>query len=381
MRETTNPANLPNPPHQDNQAKPQSVQDYAVLAQQRLAAPIWQYLTQGDAAADQQALASYRIMPRPLRKLAGGHTRLNLFGQALEHPLLLAPVAYQRLFHPDGESASAMAAAAQGGQMLVSSLASQSFQAIEDSARQCGGQGCWFQLYWQGSRERTARLLQRALAAGYRVVVFTVDAPIKQASLQLPRDIGAVNLEAAAAPASATMRTGTLEGTGGDTREGHSAHSAVFDGWMAQAPDWDDLAWLRQQFTLPLVLKGVLHPDDAEAALAVGCDGIIVSNHGGRVLPGAALAIHALPAMVARVGGRVPVLFDSGIRHGRDAFVALALGATAVLIGRPSMWGLASAGAMGVAHVIRLLRDELEMTMALAGCARLEQIGPDCLDQ
>jgi 4-hydroxymandelate oxidase len=363
--------------------RPQAVQDYAALARQCLPEPVWQYLALGDDGSDQQALASCRIMPRPLRKLAGGHTRLTLLGQELEHPLLLAPVAFQRLFHRDGESASAMAAAAQGGQMLVSSLASQTLQAIGDSATQCGAQRLWFQLYWQGSRARTARLLQRALAAGYRAVVFTVDAPIKPASLQLPAGIGAVNLEADAGPGGAgdgvgdDVDDGVGDGAGRGARSG--THSAVFDGWMAQAPDWDDLAWLRQQLELPLLVKGLLHPDDAEAAIGAGCDGIIVSNHGGRVLPGAPLAIHVLPAMVQQAGGRVPVLFDSGIRHGRDVFVALALGATAVLVGRPYVWALASHGAMGVAHVIRLLRDELEMTMALAGCARLEQIGADCL--
>ncbi|MDO9216581.1 MAG: alpha-hydroxy acid oxidase [Lacisediminimonas sp.] len=332
----------------------QSVRDYLPLAQARLEPGIWRYLADGDGAGDEQALADIRLMPRPLRKLRGGHTRLTLLGQELAHPILLAPVAYQRLFHPDGEVASAMAASAQGGQMLVSSLASQPFDDIVRAASAGGGTGPWFQLYWQGDRARTLRLLQRALAAGCTAVVLTVDAPIKQATLQLPDHISAVNLEPGEPPAT--------------------SGSAVFDGWMAQAPAWDDLAWLRGQTALPLLVKGLLHPDDAERAIAAGCDGIVVSNHGGRVLQCGPISIHALPAVVERVDGRVPVLFDSGIRNGRDVFAALAFGATAVLVGRPAIWGLAANGAMGVAHVVRLLRDELEMTMALTGCARLADI-------
>lgn len=332
----------------------QSVRDYLPLAQARLKPDIWRYLADGDSRGDEQALADMRLMPRPLRYVRGGHTRLTLLGQALAHPILLAPVAHQRLFHPDGEIASAMAASAQDGQMLLSSLASQPFDDIARAARAGGGCGPWFQLYWQGDRARTLRLLQRALAAGCTAVVLTVDAPIKPATLQLPDGIFAVNLERVEQPAP----------TG----------SAVFDGWMAQAPGWDDLAWLRDQTTLPLLVKGLLHPDDAEQAIAVGCDGIVVSSHGGRVMQRGPISIHALPAIIERVAGRVPVLFDSGIRSGRDVFVALACGATAVLVGQPVIWGLAANGAMGVAHVVRLLRDELEMTMALAGCARLADI-------
>jgi 4-hydroxymandelate oxidase len=137
--------------------------------------------------------------------------------------------------------------------------------------------------------------------------------------------------------------------------------------------------WLRKQTDLPLLIKGILHPDDAQAALDAGCNGIVVSNHGGRVLAGAPTSLDALDAIAKRVAGRVPLLFDSGVRSGRDAFVALAHGATAVLVGRPYVWGLAAQGAMGVAHVIRLLRDDLEMTMALTGCKHLADIGPQCL--
>jgi 4-hydroxymandelate oxidase len=344
---------------------PHNLQDYRLQAQARLEPAIWHYLSEGDSAGNEQALQRCSLMPRPLRDLRGGHTRLQLFGQDLEHPLLLAPVAYQRLFHAQGECASAMAAAAQGGQSLISSLASQPLQDIARAARHGAADaspaspGPWFQLYWQGGRERTARLLQRAEQAGCSAVVFTVDAPIKPASLVLPDHVHAVNLEPLEAP--------------------QAGSNQVFDGWMAQAPNWSDLVWLRSQTDKPLLIKGLLHTDDAQAALAAGCDGIVVSNHGGRVLAGGPASLQALGPIVRCVAGRVPVLFDSGVRSGRDAFVALAHGASAVLLGRPYVWGLATQGALGVAHVLRLLRDDLEMHMALCGCARLSDIGPDCL--
>jgi 4-hydroxymandelate oxidase len=331
---------------------------YRVYAEARLAPEIWRYVEEGSGDGltlreNLAALERISLMPRPLAQVRGGHTRLELFGQTLEHPLLLAPVAYQRLFHPEGERGSAAAAAALGGQFIVSSLASQTLEEIIAAA----DQPLWFQLYWQGSRERTLKLLRRAEAAGYGVVMFTVDAPVKQAGLVLPAGVSAVNLEAPAA--IPTLAAG---------------QSAVFDGWMAQAPDWDDVAWLRDQTQLPLLVKGLLHPDDAQRAAGLGCDGVVVSNHGGRVLDGALPAIDALPSIVKELQGRIPVLFDSGIRSGRNAYKALMLGASAVLVSRPYIWGLAAVGALGVAHVIRLLRDELEMTMALCGARTLQDI-------
>ena len=332
---------------------------YRRVAQHNLDPAIWDYLADGDnsdnrdSTPNSNAFAAVRLMPRPLRDVRHGHTRLDLFGQSLEHPIVLAPIAYQRLFHAQGEVGSAMAASAQGGLSIISSLASQPFDTIVQAARE-GGSAItpWFQLYWQVTRERTLRLLQRAIAAGCSAVVLTVDAPIKRATLQLPSHVCAINLE-------------VFE----DSDD--SAHKTVFGGWMAEAPTWDDVRWLREQTTLPLLIKGILHPDDAENVMAAGCDGIIVSNHGGRVLHGTPSSLEALKTITERVQNRVPVLLDSGIRSGRDVFIALACGATAVLLGRPTIWGLAGNGAMGVAHVIRLLRDELEMTMALTGCAEL----------
>lgn len=336
-----------------------SLADYERQAQQQLEPTVWHYLQDGcgaglTLAANRQAYATRPLMPRPLVDVRGGNTQIQLFGQTLAHPILLAPIAYQRLFHADGECASALAAAAQGTTLLVSSLASQPLEHISQASLSAG-QAPWFQLYWQGERARTLRLAQRAIRAGYRVMVLTVDAPVKQAHFSLPETITAVNLESPLASAPLT-----------------AGQSAVFAGWMAQAPTWEDVAWLRQHLDLPLLLKGILHPDDAEHAVELGCDGVIVSNHGGRILDGTLASLDCLPAVVERVAAKVPVLFDSGLRSGREVYQALTLGARAVLLGRPAIWGLATAGALGVAQIIRLLRDELELTMALCGTASVE---------
>lgn len=335
--------------------------DYQGLAQAHLDPLVWRYLQDGDPGGNEERLKQIALMPRPLVDCRAGHTRLSLFGQTLSHPLLLAPMAYQKLFHEHGEIATAMAASAQDAVMVISSLASEPIEDIVRVIEEEGGPAPWFQLYWQQDRARTLKLLKRAEQAGCHAIVFTVDAPIKLATMQLPAHVRAVNLEPPL-PLPLSPDAGTR------------GASLVFQGWMAQAPTWDDLRWLREQTNLPLLLKGVLHPGDAELAISSGMDGLIVSNHGGRVQGGAVLSLDALSAVSAQVAGRVPVLFDSGVRDGRDAYVALAKGATAVLLGRPLMWGLAASGAMGVAHVVRLLRDELEMTMALTGCVNLDEV-------
>jgi 4-hydroxymandelate oxidase len=346
-------------------ALPESVAAYRSAAQARLPAEVWAHLAaragasrdpdDGDGArAEWQRLAP---VPRPLCAVAGGSTRTELFGEALEHPLLLAPVAYLRLFHEAGELEWAMAAAAQGGQAVVSSLATQPLQAITAAAGRPG----WFQLYWQGDRQRTARLLERARAAGHRVLVFTVDAPVKLAGLQLPPGVAAVNLEAEPADP---------EGAVG---------SEVFDRFMVRAPVWEDLHWLRRNWPGPLLVKGILHPDDARRAVGAGCDGVVVSDHGGRVLAATPSSIRALPAVRRAVGEAALVLLDGGIRSGLDAFRALCCGADAVMVGRPVVWALAVAGGLGVAHLLRLLRDELEQTMALCGARSLTDCGEACL--
>lgn len=332
-------------------------------AKRRLDPSIWHYLQAGAGRqitlqANETAWQMTPLLPRPLVRLQHGSTACEVLGDKLAHPIILAPIAYQRLFHVEGESASAMAANAQGGQMVVSSLASQTFESISASAEQ----SLWFQLYWQGDRERTKRLLNRAIAAGYRTVVFTVDAPVKQAGLVLPEGVGAVNLEA---PLSRRAEHPSAAA---------SEKSQVFDGWMMQAPDWSDVQWLREQVKGKLLIKGLLHIQDVASAVQCGVDGVIVSNHGGRVLDQAPTVPAVFPAIAKAFGDQLTLIVDSGLRTGADIYHALAMGADAVLIGRPYIWGLAANGAMGVAQVIRCLRDELEMTMALTGVSRLSDI-------
>lgn len=330
-----------------------SAQAYREQAREYLPADVWAYLDYaagqgGTRRANRLALEEAALIPRMLADVRGGHTRIELLGQRFDHPLLLAPIAYQRLFHEQGEVGSLLAAASQGGTMIVSTLASQTLEEIA-SVLEPDSPRPWFQLYWLG-REATRALVQRAEAAGYTVLVLTVDAPVKAAHFELPDGVRAANLSLPLSPAPIQL-----------------GQSTVFDGWMAKAPTWDDLAWLCDETRLPLLLKGILHEEDARLAIEHGVGGIIVSNHGGRVLDGVQASLACLPKVIDRVGGKVPVLFDSGIRSGMDAMKAINLGAAAVLIGRPYIWGLAKAGAMGVAHVIRLMRDELELAMALTG--------------
>jgi len=207
--------------------------------------------------------------------------------------------------------------------------------------------------------------VQRAEAAGYEALVLTVDAPTsgardreRRAGFRLPPGVRAVNLDGLPPPPVVTLGPG---------------QSALFDGLLRHAPTWDDVAWLQAQTRLPILLKGVLHEDDARQAARLGLGGVIVSNHGGRTLDTAPATAQVLPRIVDALAGGMPVLVDGGIRRGTDVLKAVALGANAVLLGRPYIHGLANAGAMGVAHVLRLLRDELEIAMALCGCSRLDQ--------
>ena len=343
--------------------------DHELHARTQLDDNAWAYFSGG--AADEISLRANRtawdalpLWPRVLRPLAGGHTRVPLLGRTLAHPILLAPVAFQRLAHPDGELAMAYAAAALGAGVVLSTQASVSLEAVAQAVLPDRGRGpLWFQLYLQHDRGFTQALVQRAEAAGYEALVLTVDAPTsgvrdreRRAGFRLPPGVGPVNLAGLQAPTATELRPG---------------QSALFDGLLHQAPTWDDIAWLQSITRLPVLLKGVLHPADARQAVAAGTAGLIVSNHGGRTLDTAPATASALPRVVQAVGGALPVMVDGGIRRGTDVLKAMALGASAVLVGRPAIWGLANAGAAGVAHVLRLLRDELEIAMALTGCATL----------
>ena len=352
--------------------------DHELHARTQLDDNAWAYFSGG--AADEISLRANRsawdalpLWPRVLRPLAGGHTRVPLLGRTLAHPILLAPVAFQRMAHPDGELAMAYAAAALGAGVVLSTQASVSLESVAQAVLPDPGRGpLWFQLYLQPDRGVTQALVQRAEAAGYEALVLTVDAPTsgvrdreRRAGFRLPPGVGPVNLAGLQAPAPSALGPG---------------QSALFDGLLHHAPTWDDIAWLQSITRLPVLLKGVLHPADARQAVSVGAAGLIVSNHGGRTLDTAPATATALPRVVQAVGGAVPVLVDGGIRRGTDVLKAMALGASAVLVGRPAVWGLANAGAAGVAHVLRLLRDELEVAMALTGCATLAEATPALLE-
>ena len=313
-----------------------------------------------------QAWQRMALLPRVLQPLVGGHTRVELLGRTLAHPILVAPMAYQRLAHPHGEMATALATAVLGAGLVLSTQAS---TPLEDVARLVLAEHArgplWFQLYLQADRGFTRELVQRAEVAGYEALVLTVDAPVngardreRRAGFTLPPGISAVNLQGLREPNPVALRPG---------------QSALFDDLLTHAPTWDDVAWLRSITRLPVLLKGITHPADARLAVGAGAAGLIVSNHGGRTLDTMPATATLLPALAQVVGGAVPLLVDGGIRRGTDVLKAIALGASAVLVGRPVVHGLANAGATGVAHVIRLLRDELEIAMALCGCTRLDQ--------
>lgn len=346
--------------------------DYEFAAKNFIDAPTYAYIAGGSAqdltlAANRAAFFRYSLLPRLLCDVSAGHTRTALLGREFAHPILLAPVAYQALAHPGGEIETARAAAATDSCMIASTLSSRTLEDIAAAA----APDRWFQLYFQPQRDATLALLRRAEAAGFGAIVVTLDASIqlpslraRRAGFQLPAGCVAANLQDQPAPQQNALRPG---------------ESRIFQGAMRSAPTWRDLDWLQTQTTLPILVKGVLHPDDALALQARGIAGLVVSNHGGRALDGAPATLAALPAIRAAVGSDYPLLLDGGIRSGSDVFTALALGANAVLAGRLPLYALSVAGALGVAHLLKLLREELEVCMALAGCATLNDIRASCV--
>ncbi|MES3007131.1 MAG: alpha-hydroxy acid oxidase [Pseudomonadota bacterium] len=285
-------------------------------------------------------------------------TNLNLLGQDFAHPLLLAPVATQALLHPQAELASAQGAEAMDAGMVLSTLASTS---MENVAKEVSRR--WLQLYWQQNLERTMTLVQRAERSGYTALVLTLDTPVQSLSraaqrlgFQIPAHLRAVNLDGLPPLPPSTERCTAIEAM------------------LRQAATLDDIRALVTHTQLPVLVKGVLNAEDARELLACGVQGFVVSNHGGRALDSGIATLSALPAMRAAVGPDVPLLLDSGIRSGYDVFKALALGADAVLLGRLQAWALASAGALGVAHMLKIVLEELQLCMALCGCATLAEI-------
>lgn len=341
--------------------------DYEREAKKHLPTSYWAYLQSGamneiNLKRNLQQFADVNILPRVLNDLTHGNTHLEIFGQDYPHPIFLAPIGHQALFHPEAEQATALAAEVMQSNIILSTFTNTPLQALKKE-----NPFKWFQLYWQGNREKSLQLIRLAEKHNYKAIVITVDAPHKgirdterQAQFDLPPNMYHPHTKAHL------------------VAENLQPHQhPLFDGLMQLAPKWADIHWLVKQTKLPIVLKGIQHPADAKIALEQGIQGIIVSNHGGRVLDTTPTTLSSLQKIRQVVPHNYPLLLDGGIRRGTDVFKAIAFGANAVLIGRPYIYGLATAGALGVAHVIRTLKEEFEITMALAGTATLKDISSD----
>ena len=326
--------------------------------------------------ANREAFERHRIVPRMLRDVAVRDLSTTVLGTAMPAPLLLAPIGVQRIVHEEGELATASAAAALGLPMIASTA---SAFTLEEIAEAGGDAPRWFQLYWPNDRDLAKSFVERAEAAGYSAIVLTVDTfipgwksrDLQQAWLPFLNGMGVANYFK-----DPVFRAG-LERT---PEEDQGAATGHFLGVQANPSlSWDDLGWLREQTSLPILVKGIQHVDDAREAARRGIDGIVVSNHGGRQVDGALASLDALAPIAAAVGDDLTVLFDSGVRSGADVIKALALGADAVLLGRPYVWGLALEGQAGVETVLKMVLAELDLTMALCGYTSPGQIGPDAL--
>jgi isopentenyl diphosphate isomerase/L-lactate dehydrogenase-like FMN-dependent dehydrogenase len=334
-----------------------NVADFEEAARERLDPGAYGYFAGGAGdehtlRANVAAFTRWDLRPRVLVDVSSVSTAATVLGTELAMPLLVAPTAFQRLAHPDGELATARAAAAAGTAMCLSTLSSVS---PAELAAAVPGAPQWFQLYWSQDRGFTGELVAAVAEAGFRALVLTVDFPVAgrrerdlRAAFALPEDLPTPNLPV------------RLE-----REDFHRELGAIVD----PALTWRDLEWLRSACDLPLVVKGVLTAEDALLAAEHGAAAVVVSNHGGRQLDSVPATLDVLPEVVGAAGDRVEVLLDGGIRRGTDVLKALALGARATLAGRAVVWGLAAGGEDGVARVLGLLRDEIEVGLKLLGCA------------
>ncbi|WP_312051229.1 alpha-hydroxy acid oxidase [Acinetobacter schindleri] len=347
----------------------QTIADYEMEAKKHLSNMVWDYLQGGSmdevsVRDNLQQFQDIQLLPRMLKDLSQGSTEIEIFGQKFPHPIFLAPIGHQQQFHPEAETASALAAEVMGSNIILSTFTNTDMRALkQDNPRK------WFQLYWQGDREKSLALVKMAEAHHYTALVITVDSPHtgirdreRRAFFHLPKD-----MQHPHTPAHIPLP---------ELKEGDHP---VFHGLMKIAPTWEDIAWMVKQTYLPVILKGIVHPQDAQLAIQHGVKGLIISNHGGRVLDTCISPLIALQLIKKVVPADFPLLYDGGIRRGSDVFKAIALGASAVLVGRPYIYGLATAGALGVAHVIKILKEEFEITMALMGTATVAEIQPGCV--
>jgi lactate 2-monooxygenase len=340
----------------------------------------WDYLAGGAGTADtiranEEAFRRWRIVPRMLRNVSARDLSVTVLGTECPAPVALAPVGVQSIVHDDGEQASARAAAAVGLPMTVSTMATTTLEEIAGA----GDGPKWFQLYWPTDRDLAASFLHRAEAAGYRAIIVTLDTFLpgwKPRDLQrgwqpFLQGVGIANYLA-----DPVFRARLDKPPEEDPQAAVGEFVGVFTNPRLT---WEDLEFLRSRTTLPIALKGILHPEDARAAREHGMDAVVVSNHGGRQVDGAIASLDALPAIVDAVGDEIDVLLDSGVRSGADVVKALALGAGAILLGRPYIWGLAVGGEAGVLGVLRALLAELDLTIGLSGHTGPGQLHPGVL--
>jgi 4-hydroxymandelate oxidase len=355
---------------------PVNMHGYEARAQKLLPPAVAAYFASGaddehTLRENSAAFARHRLLPRMLVDVGHRSTATSVLGVPLRSPIMVAPTAMQRLAHPEGELATARAAAAAGTIMTVSTVATRSLEAVAEARRAVDPQAAaWFQLYPQRDRGLTQALVDRAQAAGYGAIVVTVDTPVfghRESDSHIP-----LHLPAGLA----------LENFAGLEGYDDVAEISILQRFIAQQDPsygWEDVVALCASSRLPIVLKGVLRGDDARRAAECGAAAVIVSNHGGRQLDRAVASVDALPAVVAVAGERIEVLVDGGVRRGVDVLVALALGAGAVLVGRPVLWGLALDGERGVRAVLDMLTAELDRAMALCGCAAVADVTGDLL--
>lgn len=326
--------------------------------------------------ANREAFRRWRIVPRMLRDVSRRSLEAELFGLKLPAPLLLAPIGVQSIIHAEAEAATACAAAKLGVPFVLSTAASRT---LEQVAEVMGRAPRWFQLYWSKDAELTASMVGRAKRAGYSALVVTLDTQMlgwRERDLKYPylpflKGEGLANYFS-----DPVFRSRLAHSPEQDPASAIRTWASIYSNPSLK---WGDLPFLRRHTRLPILLKGILHADDARRALDAGVDGLIVSNHGGRQVDGAIAALDALVPVAEAVQGRVPVLFDSGIRRGADAFKALALGAQAVLLGRPYIWGLAVAGERGVREVAQNFLADFDLTLALSGYASCAELNPAAL--
>lgn len=326
--------------------------------------------------ANLEAFRRWRIVPRMLRNVSRRDLSIELLGLSLPAPVLLAPVGVQGIVHPDGELAVARAAASMGIPFVLSTAGSRTIEEVANVLKDSPG---FYQLYWSNNPELTASMVSRAEKAGYKAIVVTLDTALlgwRERDLNYPYLPFLLGEGLANYFSDPVFRANLSEPPEKNPIAAVRYWASIYSN---TALTWDDLGFLRKHTRLPIILKGILHPGDAAKAVDCGVDGVIVSNHGGRQVDGAIGALDALPRVVNAVRGRMAVLFDGGIRRGADAFKALALGAKAVLLGRPYIWGLALAGEQGVREVLLNFLADFDLTLALSGYSSCRELNETAL--